>query len=246
MTDDMDMPPGELEQVVEALVFASDEAVSAARVADIYAEVTGSARPDEADVDRSVISLNERLAAAGRAVRLERWGGGYRMATTHEMAPFVKALFQREQQRRLSRSLLETVAILAYRQPATKPEIDFVRGVESDYALRRLLELGLVDVVGRAESPGRPLLYGTTARFLDLFGLDGLQDLPNLREIEAILDDPSFHRERARLLVKSGAAGLPATEGHGSAVGEPADDRRPTDHEGATEPAPHRSGSETE
>lgn len=246
MTDDMDMPASELEQVVEALVFASDEAVTASRVADIYAEVTGSARPDEADVDRSVVSLNQRLSAAGRAVRIERWGGGYRMATTHEMAPFVKALFQREQQRRLSRSLLETVAILAYRQPATKPEIDFVRGVESDYAVRRLLELGLVDVVGRAESPGRPLLYGTTSRFLDLFGLDGLQDLPNLREIEAILDDPSFHRERAKLLVKSGATGFQATEGHLPAVGETTDDRRTTTPGSVGDAAPHRSGGEAE
>jgi segregation and condensation protein B len=99
---------------------------------------------------------------------------------------------------------METLAILAYRQPVTKPEVDFVRGVDSDYAVRRLLDLGLVDVRGRADSVGRPLLYGTTDRFLELFGLNALGDLPNLREIESILDDPSFHRERARLLMKAG------------------------------------------
>lgn len=193
-----------LERAVEALVFAADDPIGAARIADIFSEVTGLERPLDAAVEEIVERLNGRFSAENRPVRIERWGGGFRMASTPEVAPFVKAMFRRDQQRRLSRSLLETLAILAYRQPATKPEVEFVRGVESDYAIRRLLELGLVDVKGRSESVGRPLLYGTTPRFLDLFGLSGLADLPNLREIESILDDPSFHRERARLLMKSG------------------------------------------
>jgi segregation and condensation protein B len=99
---------------------------------------------------------------------------------------------------------METLAILTYKQPASKPEIDYVRGVDSDYALRRLLDVGLVDVVGRSDSVGRPLLYGTTARFLEEFGLSALDDLPNLREIEELLDDPAFNKERARLLMLSG------------------------------------------
>jgi segregation and condensation protein B len=193
-----------IERVVEALIFAADEALPARRIAGIFAEVTGAERPGDADVEHAVDTLNTRYEAQDRPLRIERWSGGFRMATVPDVAPFVKALLHSEQVHRLSRSLMETLAILAYRQPVTKPEVDFVRGVDSDYAVRRLLELGLVDVRGRADSVGRPLLYGTTDRFLELFGLNALGDLPNLREIESILDDPSFHRERARLLMKAG------------------------------------------
>ena len=100
----------------------------------------------------------------------------------------------------MSHSLMETLAIVAYRQPVTKPEVDFVRGVDSGYALGKLMERGVIDVVGRGDSLGRPLIYGTTDSFLEQFGLGDLDDLPNLREIEEILGDPSFSKERVELL----------------------------------------------
>ena len=193
-----------LEQVVEALVFAAEHPITGTRVGEIYGEVTGQDRPSESEVEHAVLTLNERYSEQDRPLRIEGWSGGYRMATIPEVAPYLKELFREQKRRRLSRSLLETLAILAYRQPVTKPELEFVRGVDCDYAVRRLLELGIVDVMGRSESVGRPLLYGTTARFLELFGLNALGDLPNLREIETILDDPAFHRERALLLMKKG------------------------------------------
>ena len=189
-----------LERVAEAIVFAADEPVTAAAVAAAYAEVTGEAVPPEAAVEAAVGRLNDAYERSDRTLRIQRWAGGYRMATVPSVAPFLKAFLRQEQHKRLSRSLLETLAIVAYRQPVTRPEVDFVRGVDSDYAFRRLMELGFVDVIGRSESLGRPLLYGTTTAFLDQFGLNGLEDLPNLREIEDILDDPAFNRERARLL----------------------------------------------
>ena len=117
-----------------------------------------------------------------------------------EVAPFVRALFEGEDEKRLSRSLLETLAVIAYKQPVTKPEIDHVRGVGSDYALRQLMERDFVAISGRGEGVGRPLLYATSERFLDQFGLADLGDLPSTREIEEILSDPSFNKERARLL----------------------------------------------
>jgi len=120
------------------------------------------------------------------------------------MAHYVQALQSQTHTKRITRSLMETIAILAYRQPVTKSEIEIVRGVSCDYALRRLLEYRLIDVVGRAESIGRPLLYSTTDRFLDLFGLNAVSDLPNLREIEDILDDPAFQKDRAKLMMTSG------------------------------------------
>ncbi len=215
-----------LDQVVEALVFAADHPIEAIRVAEIYGEITGQDRPAEEEIVRSVDGLNERYVEQDRPLRIESWAGGYRMATTPEVAPYIKELYQSEKKRRLSRSLLETLAILAYRQPATRPELEFVRGVNCDYAVGRLLELGLVDVVGRSESVGTPLLYGTTRRFLELFGLNSISDMPNLREIESILDDPEFHRERALLMMRSG---LPELKQSGDSVGEAASDRDPTE-----------------
>jgi segregation and condensation protein B len=205
-----------LTRVSEALIFAADEPLTAATIADVYAEVTGDESLDTDDVDAVVDGLNLGYQAAGSTIRIERWAGGFRMATVPELAPFVKALLASEEDRRLSRSLMETLAVIAYKQPVTKPEIDFVRGVNADYALRKLLETRLVAVVGRDESVGRPLLYGTTGEFLEQFGLSGLADLPRPREIDELLEDPAFTRERAELMAsldpdqrQPGPAGAP-------------------------------------
>jgi len=193
-----------LMQVAEAVIFAADDPVAPSRIADIVAEVTGQALPEETTIREAVATLNDSYAQEGRAFEIHEWGGGYRMATRTELSPFVKALFGQEQEKSLSRSLMETLAILAYRQPVTRPEVDFIRGVNSDYAIRKLLELGLADVKGRSDSLGRPLLYGTTTRFLEQFGLNSLDDLPSLREIEELLDEPHFDEERAQLLALKG------------------------------------------
>lgn len=211
----------EVMRAVEALVFAADEPVTPAQLGAVWADVAGEAPLPEAQIETAVARLNDRYATDGRAFRIHRWAGGYRMATTEEVAPYLKVLFQRDRRRRLSRSLLETLAILAYRQPATKPEVDFVRGVDSDYALRKLCEIGLADVVGRSDAVGRPLLYGTTPRFLEAFGLDALSDLPNLREVEELLNDPAYDQERARLLMLNG---LGDTGEAGDAAADPEDD----------------------
>jgi len=195
-----EIPERELQRVTEAVVFAAESPVPAAGIADVYAEVTGEERPSDDQVVEAVGRLNDVYETSGRVFRIEAWAEGYRMATVPSVAPFLKSHFNRERDQRLSRSLLETLAIVAYRQPVTKPEIDFVRGVDCGYAVNKLLEKGLVDVVGRSDSLGRPLIYGTTRFFLEQFGLRGLDDLPDLREIEDILDDPAFNRERAALL----------------------------------------------
>jgi segregation and condensation protein B len=194
--------PGDhsLEEAAESIIFAADEPVSAARIAEIVAEVTGHAELTAADVERAVVRLNEEYRDSDRALEIHEWGGGYRMATRSALSPFVKTLFVGEQDTSLSRSLMEALAVIAYRQPVTRPEVDFIRGVNSDYAIRKLLEMELVDVEGRADSLGRPLLYGTTDLFLEQFGLNTLDDLPTLREVEELLDDPAFDEERAKLL----------------------------------------------
>lgn len=202
-----------LQRVVEALVFAADSPVEPDEIAEIYSRVTGEERPDNAQIREAVDRLNATYEETDRTFRIEFWAEGFRMATVASVAPFLKSYFNREQEQRLSRSLMETLSIIAYKQPVTKPEIDFVRGVDSGYAVHKLLEKGMVDVVGRSDSLGRPLLYGTTNFFLEQFGLSSMDDLPDLREIEEILDDPAFNRERAQLLQLRQEAILDAAEG---------------------------------
>lgn len=201
----------DFDAAVEALVFAAEEPIGGKTIARSWAEATGLDVPDPLDVEKAVDRINERLLETERPYAIERWGGGFRFATRKSLAPFLKALFVTDRQRKLSRTLMESLAILAYRQPVSRSELEFVRGVDCDYAIRKLLEFGLIDVVGRSERVGRPLLYGTTERFLELFGLHTLDELPNLRELESILDDPAFQKEKAKLLMTT-AVQLPLTQ----------------------------------
>lgn len=222
MTDAPRSPLEALDFAVEALVFASDVPLRASDVARVVGDTTGADVSPDA-VAASVERLNGEYAGTDRAFRILAYGGGYQMATVEEAAPLVRALFAREDERRLSRSLLETLAVVAYRQPVTKPEVDHVRGVGSDYAVRSLLEKDFVTVVGRSETVGRPLLYGTTERFLDQFGLGTLDELPRPREIDELLADPQFARERADLLggLGSGSPGGPEAASGETPVPEP-------------------------
>lgn len=201
----------DFDAAVEALVFAAEEPIGAKTIARSWAEATGLDVPDPSEVEDAVERINQRLLETERPYGIERWGGGFRFATRKSLAPFLKALFVTDRQRKLSRTLMESLAILAYRQPVSRSELEFVRGVDCDYAIRKLLEFGLIDVVGRSERVGRPLLYGTTERFLELFGLHSLDELPNLRELESILDDPAFQKEKAKLLMTT-AVQLPLTQ----------------------------------
>ncbi|MDA0378040.1 MAG: SMC-Scp complex subunit ScpB [Bacteroidetes bacterium] len=210
-SNDLYITPPDFDAAIEALVFAAEEPVSATILARSWAEATGSDAPRTADVEAAVERINLQLNEEGRPYSIEKWGGGFRFATRPELAPFLIALFATDRQRKLSRTLMETLAILAYRQPVSRGELEFVRGVDCDYAIRKLLEYGLIDVTGRAERVGRPLLYATTDRFLELFGLHTLDDLPNLRELESILDDPAFQKEKARMLLTT-AVQLPLVE----------------------------------
>ena len=189
-----------LARAVEALIFASDEPVAPGRLAEVFAEVTGREAPGKDRVAETVEHINAAYEEGGRPFRIEEWGEGYQMATRSDWAPLVKTLLAGPRRQSLSRSLSETLAVVAYRQPVTRPEVDFIRGVSADYALRKLMELELIDVQGRSDSLGRPLLYGTTEHFLEEFGLASLDDLPTLREVEELLDDPNFNEERAKLL----------------------------------------------
>lgn len=166
------------ERVVEAILFASDEPLTPAKIVSILG--TGSAR----EVRKIIQTLNADYAKTGHAYRIEEIAGGYQMLTLPEYNTWLRRLRQSRQDSKLSPAAMETLAVVAYKQPVVRAEIEAVRGVSAGEVLNRLRELGLIKIVGRAEDVGRPMLYGTTKHFLELFGLGSLEDLPAIEELQ--------------------------------------------------------------
>ncbi len=169
------MNPEILRRVIQALVFVCDKPLTVEQVK----EVTGS---DSADIRRAFEELRDGYAAANSGFLLKEIAGGWQFATDPEMAPHIKAYVQQRDQKKLSGASLETLSIIAYKQPITRAEIEYIRGVNVDGSMKTLLEKGLVKISGRKEVPGRPLLYSTTKFFLGHFGLANLKELPKLAE----------------------------------------------------------------
>jgi len=190
-----------LTSVVEALIFSSPEPLPWEKLSEIIQKDEEEILLDEEIVRRIVTRLNERYEENDLSFRIEETGGGFTFVTQPRYHPWL-SIFQHENAyRKLSQPAIETLAIVAYRQPITKPEVDQIRGVDSGYILRQLLEKMLVMVSGRADSPGKPLLYKTTKYFLKHFGINSVDELPKPREIDEILkdDDMADHR---RLLME--------------------------------------------
>jgi segregation and condensation protein B len=170
-------------RIVEALVLGAPEPVTAQKIADVVPGL-------EAEDARALVAeLGREYEEQGRAFEIWEVAGGYQLRTRPEYASYLR-LLHRERPLRLSRAALETLAVVAYRQPVTRAEIEAVRGVEVDAVMRSLLERQLVRIAGHREVPGRPMLYATTKRFLEVFGLGRLDDLPTLREMEELLPPP--------------------------------------------------------
>lgn len=164
-------------QVIEALLFSSDAPVSAGRLAELAG--AGSAK----EVRRLVAELNEKYAQVGLTFRIDEIARGYQMLSRPEYRPWLMKLNKHHAQTRLSNAALEALAIIAYKQPVIRADIEAIRGVSSGEMLNRLREMGLVKIIGRAEIVGRPMLYGTTRKFLDVFGLADLDDLPPMETL---------------------------------------------------------------
>lgn len=185
--------------IVEALIFASDEPMTAVVLAQILQ--LDEQNPDGEDqnyttyFDNIIAEINADLALTARPYRIVTVAGGYHFATTAEQGEYVQKLLKAKSRRRLTQATLETLAIISYRQPISKPEIEAIRGVNSGEIVNSLIEKDLVTIVGRAEVIGKPLLYGTTKEFLRIFGLNALTDLPKLREIEELLQ----HRQQTAI-----------------------------------------------
>lgn len=172
------MERAELKRIIEALLFASNEPLSASRIAS----VVGDATPGE--VKKTVEELRDEYERAGRGFGVEEVGGGYLLLSRKELAPYIQRLRRQETARKLSQASLETLAIVAYRQPVSRAEIEAIRGVQCGGVLQTLLDSKLIRIVGRGPGLGRPLLYGTTRRFLEVFGLSSLKDLPRAEELK--------------------------------------------------------------
>lgn len=177
----------ELKALLESLLFVADEPVTARRLAEVL-------QAEEKEVEEALRELQAEYAQRG--LRIQQQGDAFQMVTAPEAAPFVEKLLTVEPGRRLSQAALETLAIIAYRQPVTRAQIEAIRGVNSDGVLRTLLSRGLIQEVGHLEQPGRPVLYGTTFEFLRYFGLESLADLPPL-ELEGRDEGGSPSDERA-------------------------------------------------
>ena len=204
----------EIIDVVEALLFASDTPVEASRIQEVLdLESPAVAR-------ELVESLRGRLDAEGRALQVMEVGGGFRLVTRPDVAPWLVKLARSRTRSRLSRPSLETLAIIGYRQPVSRPEVDAIRGVNSDAVLENLLERRMIRIAGRKESPGRPFLYETTREFLVAFGLRDLSDLP---KVEGELIVPELAETAAAQLTEpppeheeTAAADDPAEQDSGS------------------------------
>jgi segregation and condensation protein B len=170
-----------LDNIVLAILFAADEPLSARKIAAVIEDVT------TADVKEAIDKLNARADTEAWSIGIEPVAGGYRLATRPEYAPYVSRLYQGRRRFRLSRAGLESLAIIAYKQPITRAEIEAIRGVGSGAVIANLLERSLIEIVGKAKVLGAPFLYGTTPAFLEYLGLNSLKDLPSMEDLEALL-----------------------------------------------------------
>lgn len=188
--------------VIEAIIFSSDEPIPESEIVNAIKVIDGDETEiSAADIQQAVDELNSLYAQNNLAINIVKIANGFTHATKPEYAKYVGYLSTEKSKRRLSQAALETLAIIAYKQPLTKPELESIRGVNSDYILTALLDKKLITISGRADSVGRPLLYKTTDEFLKYFGLNNLSDLPKPREIEAIMQDEDFIEQKKRIMM---------------------------------------------
>jgi len=190
--------------VIEALIFSSDEPLKIDEIIKAIKGIDGEESPITGeDIEETVTNINQQLEEQQRPFRIMKIAGGFSFSTKHEYAKYIGYLSTEKSKRRLSQSALETLAIIAYKQPITKPEIEMIRGVNADYIMNTLLEKSLVAINGRAETVGRPLVYGTTDEFLKYFGLNRLTDLPKPREIDEIMQDEDFLDQKRKIMMNA-------------------------------------------
>lgn len=192
-----------LQQIIESIIFVSDQPVKATFLRQVLAasskkneaaeesgeETDESSGPSLKEVQAALEGLKEKYQDIRYPFEVKEISGGYQFYTKRAFYPFVKKAVVNKNKRRLTRSALETLSIIAYRQPITKAEVEFIRGVNCDYSIQKLLEKNLVSIVGRADAPGRPLLYSTSPFFMEYFGISDMGEMPKLKEFTELEED---------------------------------------------------------
>ena len=170
-----------IKQIVEALIFAYDAPLSENRILKIVEDIKSK------DIVKAIDELNAEYENSGRTFRIRTIGGGYQLVTEPEYAKYIRKLFKGKIKQRLSTAALEVLSIIAFKQPISRPEIDQIRGVNSDGVVRTLLERNMITISGRSDKAGKALIYTTTPEFLIYFGINDISDLPKPREMEELL-----------------------------------------------------------
>ena len=173
----------QLEQHIEALIFAADAPITLKEIRSVLEEAFEQPFQEKV-LERAVDAVAERYTDERFAMEIVNIAGGYQFLSKGAFFDTVAVFLKQTTKKRLSRSALETISIIAYKQPVTKRELEKIRGVSCDYAIQKLLEKELATITGRSEAPGRPLLYGTSEKFMDYFGLKSLNDLPKPKDFK--------------------------------------------------------------
>ncbi|MFA4984882.1 MAG: SMC-Scp complex subunit ScpB [Candidatus Omnitrophota bacterium] len=211
------MPEDNLASVVEALLFVSDKPLTLEQIRSALDNMGTS------DIRRVIEELNSGYEGSNRGIRISEIAGGFQMITASWVAPFLKKLYKQRHVERLSRPALETLAIIAYKQPVTKSEISSLRNVSIDGVIATLLDKELIRVAGRKKAPGRPRVYGTTRQFLERFGLKSLEDLPRIENFPNVESMKEVVAEGEASAAENNSAGSeePSAEQKGDAQSEP-------------------------
>jgi segregation and condensation protein B len=170
------------ELYIEALIFSSEQSL---RVEEIAYCLQASLEIDVTleQINECISSIQKKYNDPGLAIELVKMNNGYQFFTKKAFHPVISLLQAQRAKKKLSQAAMETLAIIAYKQPATKTDIEQIRGVNCDYSIQRLLEKELISIIGKSETVGKPILYGTSNLFMDYFGIDNMQDLPHIKEL---------------------------------------------------------------
>lgn len=170
-----------LNRHIEALIFCAPEPLTISEISKCLSEMFAAEVPLD-HIESAIYDLRKKYNQEDFSFALEHLGGGYQFLTKPAYQPSISILLRQQSQKRLSTAQLETLSIIAYKQPITKGEIEQIRGVNSDYSVQKLLEKELVEIKGKSEGVGKPLIYGTSEKFMEYFGINSIQDLPQPKD----------------------------------------------------------------
>ena len=193
----------ELKNILEAILFVNETPVTFEQIKKIFPGTSPS------DIKKAINDLNQEYEQNGRGMILMEIAGGYQLLSNKKYASFIREFYKTKHKAKLSKPSLETLAIIAYKQPVTRVDIELIRGVNSDGVIMHLIDKELIKTVGRKDIPGKPFLYGTTKQFLEYFGLKSLEDLPKLEEFPKL--KPEYEKDMVDDSTQEGEARLEET-----------------------------------